>query len=129
MHSVLEKQFKELSDKFEQTVAAFQRSTSSPQGAPAAPPPPPGGARPGGSRLPKPDPTFQGCWHCGKRHPGGRRQCTEFKALLRKNGGKLPADYEGAYEKHLRLKGLSGKVNMLHFASLDAKAAIAEIEA
>ena len=41
----------------------------------------------------------------------------------------MPADYEGAYEKHLRLKGLTGKVNMLHFANLDTKAALAEMEA
>ena len=38
-----------------------------------------------------------------------------FKELLRKNGGKLPPDYEGAYEKHLRETGrrLPRNINLI----------------
>ena len=47
--------------------------------------------------MPKPDPRFEGCWHCGiKGHT--RRECRKFKDVLKKAGGKLPADYKGAYE-------------------------------
>ena len=74
--------------------------------------------------MPKPNPSFSGCWHCGKKHPGGRRQCPEFRALLAKNGGKLPDNYEGAYEKALKEKG--GHVNLLHWAKLDADAVAQE---
>ena len=49
---------------------------------------------------------FKGCWHCGKeghsRTPNARLKlagCPEFEALKKANGGKLPADYKGAYEK------------------------------
>lgn len=48
-----------------------------------------------------PSPKFAGCWCCGK--PGhARKDCKEFKAIKDKNGGKVPKDYEGAYEKHMK---------------------------
>ena len=51
-----------------------------------------------GSMLDRPDPKWPGgCWHCGEQHPGGRRQCISFRALIKKHGG-LPKDYQGAYE-------------------------------
>ena len=56
------------------------------------------GDRTGGSVLDRPDPTWPGgCWHCGKKHAGGRRQCHAFRALIKKHGG-LPANCQGAYE-------------------------------
>ena len=45
------------------------------------------------SQLSKPDPKFEGCWHCGKKHPGGRRQCRLFKALIQKHKG-IPKGYD-----------------------------------
>ena len=50
------------------------------------------------SGLSRPDPKFEGCWHCGGKCPS-RKKCEKFKKLLRDNGGKLPAGYQGAYEK------------------------------
>ena len=48
------------------------------------------------------------CYHCGKEghsrtanEKTGRKGCPEFAALLKKNGGKLPAGYKGAFEKHV----------------------------
>ena len=56
------------------------------------------------SKLPTPDPKFEGCWHCkGQGH--SRRQCPDFKALLKANGGKLPDGYEGEYEKWCKRNG------------------------
>ena len=77
-----------------------------------------------GTSLPKPIPQFDGCWHCGQKHPGGRRQCPEFRALVKKHCG-LPKDYEGAYEHHLKAQGLGQQVHLLHFANLDADSVVA----
>ena len=65
---------------------------------------------------------FIGCWHC-KSDKHSRRNCPEFLDILKKaNPGvvkredmKLPANYEGAYEKARKAAGLSVKkrVNML----------------
>ena len=52
----------------------------------------------GGSALARPDPAWPGgCWHCGKKHLGGRRQCNAFKALIKQHKG-LPKNYKGAYK-------------------------------
>ena len=74
----------------------------------------------GGDRatLPRPDPKFEGCWHCGKKHPGGRRQCREFRKLVRDNKG-LPKNYKGAYEQWLEDNKKSA-INVLHEAQYDA---------
>ena len=54
----------------------------------------------GGSGLPRPNPKFKGCWCCGDE--GHTRQnCDIFKDLIKKNGGKVPAGYKGAYEKYM----------------------------
>ena len=74
-------------------------------------------------RLPRPDPSFKGCWHCGGSHPGGRRTCPSFQAILKANGGKLPSNYEGAYEKHLKAKGQ--KNNVMFVAQQDAEHVVA----
>ena len=98
-----EKRMSDIFKKFESTVAAFQRRGNN-QGSPTG-----GGGGGGGaqrtSTLPKPDSSFKGCRHCGKSHPGGRTQCPDFKAILKRNGGKLPSDYEGAYERSLKQAG------------------------
>ena len=65
------------------------------------------------SGLPRPDPTFKGCWHCGGDHAGGRRQCPEFKAMLAANNNKIPDNYEGAYEKHVKSQQRNGTVNSI----------------
>ena len=53
------------------------------------------GAGAGGDR---PDPKFDGCWHC--KIPGHTRQtCTAYKKLVAANGGRKPPGYKGAYEK------------------------------
>ena len=50
------------------------------------------------SNLARPDPKYEGCWHCkGKGH--SRRDCPDFKKILKENGGKIPKDYKGAYER------------------------------
>ena len=50
-----------------------------------------------------PNPRFCGCWCCGKEGHS-RKTCPVFKAIRNKNGGKVPKDYEGAYEKSLKAK-------------------------
>ena len=53
-----------------------------------------------------PNPRFEGCWCCGKQGHS-RKTCPEFKAIRDKNGGKVPKDYVGAYEKSLKAKKTS----------------------
>ena len=120
-----EEKFKILCEQFESLTAALSRRGS-----------PKGGGKGGDARggnggggggaaaasgqrptLPRPDPNFSGCWHCGKQHKGGRRQCLAFKAYLKEHGGVLPADYQGAYEKHMADQGR--KVSAI-FAQADA---------
>ena len=50
-----------------------------------------------------PSPTFKGCWCCGdEKH--SRRDCPKFKKIIADNGGKVPKDYQGAYEKSIASK-------------------------
>ena len=50
-----------------------------------------------------PSPKFDGCWCCGdKAH--SRQNCPKFKAIKEANGGMVPKDYEGAYEKSRKAK-------------------------
>ena len=58
-----------------------------------------------GSRKPSPrrsssipSSKFSGCWCCGKSGHS-RKDCPVFIEIKRKNGGKVPKDYEGSYEK------------------------------
>ena len=48
-----------------------------------------------------PSPKFAGCWCCGKEGHS-RANCPEFIAIKKANNGKIPADYEGAYEKAMK---------------------------
>ena len=63
---------------------------------------PPAGRPAGrGANADKPDPRFEGCWHCHK--PGHvRMDCTAFKKIIAANGGKKPPGYEGAIENIVR---------------------------
>ena len=47
-----------------------------------------------------PNPKFDGCWCCGEKGHS-RAQCKEFARIRAANGGKIPRDYKGAYEKHV----------------------------
>lgn len=68
---------------------------------------PRGARRPGAptarrSSLPRPDPTFKGCLHCGKINcfgGGTRRKCPDFQKLLADSGGNPPDNYKGAFER------------------------------
>ena len=59
-----------------------------------------GGSR-GGTRSHIPSPKFAGCWCCGEEGHS-RQKCPKFIAIKAKNGGKVPKDYEGAYEKSMK---------------------------
>ena len=60
------------------------------------------GSRPGRGRIP--NPKFKGCWCCGEE--GHTRQnCSKFLSIKKANGGKVPKDYEGAYEKFMKKGG------------------------
>ena len=54
-----------------------------------------------GRRIPSA--SFDGCWCCGKKGHS-RKDCPEFKAVKAKNGGKVPKDYVGAWEKTMKAK-------------------------
>ena len=56
-----------------------------------------------------PNPRFDGCWCCGSKDHS-RAACPEFIAIKKKNDGKIPRDYQGAYEKSLKKKSTSLKV-------------------
>ena len=55
-------------------------------------------ARSASPRDRRPDSRFKGCLHCGDTNHF-RRDCPEFKEILKKNDGKLPKDYKGKYER------------------------------
>ena len=48
-----------------------------------------------------PNPRFKGYWCCGEEGHSNQT-CSKFLAIKEKNGGKVPADYEGAYEKAMK---------------------------
>jgi hypothetical protein len=57
------------------------------------------GAQRAGRRIPSA--TFNGCWCCGK--PDHKRgDCPDFKKLLKDNGGRVPKNYVGAWEKSIK---------------------------
>ena len=51
-----------------------------------------------------PNPKFDGCWCCGEKGHS-RSSCKEFARIRAANGGKVPKDYKGAYEKHMEKSG------------------------
>ena len=89
----------------EQSVAAIQGRQPQRPGGRQQPPPTPTGVRPPRPQRERPpiDTSFNGCWHCGKPNHS-RRACRSFLELLADNGGKLPKDYQGEYEKHIQNK-------------------------
>ena len=95
VNAVAEDKIAHLEQQLETLINVFKKASPPGGGGGAGvvePPPRP--------TLQRPDPKFEGCWHCGKKHPGGRRQCRLFKALVQKHGG-LPSNNKGEYEKHL----------------------------
>ena len=58
-----------------------------------------GSQRSGGRKIPSPK--FAVCWCCGEEGHT-RSNCSKFAAIKNANGGKVPADYEGAYEKAMK---------------------------
>ena len=56
-----------------------------------------------------PSPKFHGCWCCGEEGHS-RQKCPKFDKIKAANGGKVPKDYEGAYEKSMA-KPKAAKVN------------------
>ena len=62
----------------------------------------PQGSREGTPRRSNiPSPKVKGCWCCGDEGHS-RQKCPTFLAIKDKNGGKVPKNYEGAYEKSLK---------------------------
>ena len=98
VHSLMEAEGKmqAMMERMESMVNAFNKTASSG-----------GGAATGsgdGPRLPKPDPKFEGCWHCGgKDHT--RRTCQTIRQYLKDPGNTLPSFYNGAYERFMANRG------------------------
>ena len=65
------------------------------------------GSQRAGRRIPSA--SFKGCWCCGKEGHS-RKDCPEFKMLKSKNGGKVPKDYVGAWERQQKAQASSTKV-------------------
>ena len=82
-----------------------------------------GGGGGGGSSLPKPDPRFEGCWHCGSKDHT-RRKCPQFLDLIKKNGNKLPKNYTGAYERFMKKRG---QTVAMTFAKEDCEAVVCSL--
>ena len=59
------------------------------------------GSTGGGNRNRIPNPRFVGCWCCGSTEHT-RQKCPVFLDIKAKNGGKIPKDYEGAYERSMK---------------------------
>ena len=60
------------------------------------------GSQRAGRRIPSAK--FEGCWCCGSKEHS-RKTCPKFAAIRKANGGKVPKDYEGAYERSLKKSG------------------------
>ena len=63
-----------------------------------------------------PSPKFAGCWCCGKSGHS-RRDCNVFKKIRADNGGQIPKDYKGAYEKHMEAQKASKQVAAIGVAA------------
>ena len=74
------------------------------------------GSQRAGRRVPSA--TFKGCWCCGKEGHS-RKDCPEFKALKAKNGGKVPKDYVGAWEKSIKPKPSPMQVSAVGISPTD----------
>ena len=92
-----------LSQKLDGLVAAFQKggrpAPSKPTGSGANSPRSGANSPRSRSGLPRPNPRFEGCWGCGSKDHQ-RANCPEFQDMIKKNKGKIPSNYKGAYEKY-----------------------------
>ena len=130
--SVVEKQLQDMNNTFESLCAAFSKGkgkgTWDRKGAGKGDKGKGDGVSPNGLARPDPNWAEGACWHCGKQHPGGRRNCTIFKALIKKHG-RLPKNYEGAYEKYQKEKGPHPNIASLQDAERDASDIVAAFQA
>ena len=62
-----------------------------------------------------PNPSFKGCWCCGSELHS-RAKCPKFQAIRDANGGKVPKDYVGEYEKSM-MKSKNTPVKALGIAT------------
>ena len=125
VNAVMEDAISNMNNKLDSMCAAFQKGqrdrARSPSGGAGRGGAAKGGGE-GGSTLPKTEPSFMGGWHCGKKHPGGRRRCPESRKLIQEHGG-LPKDYRGAYERFIDSQGkLQGPPSLQDQAVVDAVA-------
>ena len=67
------------------------------------------GSRSGRTTKSVPSPKFKGCWCCGSEDHN-RQNCPKFAKIKQDNGGKVPKNYMGEYEKSLKAKTTSVKV-------------------
>ena len=82
-----------LSSKIDTIAAAVDTKRTAPRSGPHAQ----RANRPQGERGPSDFAKFKGCLHCGADHRVA--DCRIKKALLAKNGGKLPAGFKSAFDK------------------------------
>ena len=74
-----------------------------------------------------PSASFKGCWFCGEENHK-RQDCQKFEALKAKNGGKVPKDLSGAWEKHLKSRTASPATKVSAVSAIPAKASSGEHE-
>ena len=73
------------------------------------------GSQRAGRRVPSA--TFKGCWCCGEEGHA-HKDCKKFKAIRDANGGKVPKDYVGAYERSLKDKPKNTPVRAVGVSSM-----------
>ena len=66
------------------------------------------GSRNGRTTRNLPNPRFKGCWCCGSEDHQ-RQNCPVFAKVKKDNGGKVPKDYVGEYEKSMKTRTTSVK--------------------
>ena len=96
--------------------AAFSRGRDTQRTPPASRSGSSGSGRNGRTSRNLPSPKFDGCWCCGSKDHT-RQKCPVFADIRKKNGGKVPKDYVGAYEKSLQGKPTSVKAISIRSSS------------
>ena len=89
----------------EKTInAAFTRTGRTPARTPPGSRAGSSGSQRAGRRIPSA--SFKRCW-CRGKEGHSRANCPEFEIIKNKNGGKVPKDYVGAWERHLKAQAPS----------------------
>ena len=86
-----------------------------------------GSSQRGGRGRNIPSPKFAGCWCCGEEGHS-RQNCKKFKAIKDANGGKVPKDYEGAYEKAQKANRDKAKETSLKAVQVQSATASLQME-